>query len=484
MRRLKYTKFMSKNTKIIFSIILLGFFFRELSLVTIMPLFSGQDEARHYNTVQLINEPSGDWALVPESEKEKEKGNFETYSFSEEIRKTARLAQAKDISREYYEKKDFSDSSIGINEEEIMSQKNLAFNKYYPADAVEGTRLYHSIAATIEHIFEEESILLRFFSVRIFSIVLGTITIALVFFIAKNIGFSEKESLLISAIISFQPKLSLYFTNINYDALVITIFSAFTLAGILSIKNGLNWKNAGALLALATLGILTKGTGAVLFLALFALIMFRAMVYVRKKIDWKKINKDYLLATILLLSITTVAIVSYLTFFKGMLSFDFALFFEYLSDSLSKTSSSLENYWGNLDWSRNDYSEYFIRIIWIVEIISYIGIVLFIVNAKKFPSHIKKEHVLFLVFFIIALQMGIRFYDWRIFSRTGELELGTPGRYFLPVVVSHIMIIFSGLGIILKKRKRLENALVFGMIFMFLFFTHLILNSVIPRYYF
>ncbi|GBE16714.1 hypothetical protein BMS3Abin15_00536 [bacterium BMS3Abin15] len=84
---------------------------------------------------------------------------------------------------------------------------------------------------------------------------------------------------------------------------------------------------------------------------------------------------------------------------------------------------------------------------------------------------------------IVVLQFGIRLADWRAFIRTGALELGTPGRYFLPNIIVHMAVVFTGLGVIIKKEKYFRNVLIGGLILMFSLSMYLIFDIIMPRFY-
>lgn len=485
----QFPKDFYKKPGFILSLILLGFFFREVALAAIFPIFNGQDESRHYNTVQFLNEPEEkNWITREEPQAEQEKERLETYRYSDEIKQTAVATGTQATRGAHYEKMDFANSYVGKNEEEINMRKWDPYNKDPHPDTagISKKSLYHFLALQIEKFFSQESILVRFFSIRVFSVLLGTITIFLFYLLIKNTGFSKKESLLMAAIISFQPKLSTYLTNINYDALLILLFALFSLGGVLSLKEGINWKNLSIMISAVILGLFTKGTGIVLAGVFLGLVIYHTY----KKIKEKKWGKRHMLACSVLIIMALAAI--HLKFnlinlvtcqgegaFTGMA----ASAGNYLSSSLPKIKSSSENYWGNLDWRNTNYSELFIRIIWIAEFFALVGLFLYFKNKKKPDFLPEKKYILFFIGIIIALQAGVRFYDWKIYTRFGSLELGTPGRYFLPSIAAHFILVFTGIGALLKNRNYFKNSLIIGLILMSVFFMVTVLNIIIPDYY-
>lgn len=485
----QFPKDFYKKNGFILALILLGFFFREVALVAIFPIFNGQDESRHYNTIQFLNEPEEkNWTIYEEPQEEQEKERLETYRYSDEIKQTAAAAGIQTTRGAHYEKMDFTNSYAGKNEDEINMKKWDPYNKDSRPDTAGSNkgRLYHLLALKIEKFFSQESILVRFFSVRVFSVFLGTIAVFLFYLLAKNTGFSKKESLLMAAIVSFQPKFSTYLTNINYDALLILLFTLFALGGVLSLKEGLNWKNLSIMVSAVTMGLFTKGTSIALAAVFFGLII----CHIYKKTKEKKWGKKHILACSILIIMALAAIHLKFNFIKiatyqgeGAFSGMADSAGNYLSSSLPKIKSSSENYWGNLDWRHDNYSELFIEIIWMAEFLALIGLFLYFKNKKKPDFLPEKKHLLFLIAILIALQAGIRFYDWKIYTKLGSLELGTPGRYFLPSIAAHFILVFTGIGAVLKNRNYFKNSLIIGLILMSVFFTVTVLNIIIPDYY-
>lgn len=472
------------NPGFLLILILIVFFLKGVFLAALFPIFDGQDESRHYNTIQYLSEPrEKNWIIIKKDKTQRDKDLLNTYNFSEEIQKTAQITQNY-ITRtsEHYDKIRFSENYSGENESEITAQKWDPYNKTYPPDKVGRSGIYHYISMAIEKSLSRENILVRFFSIRIFSIFLGTIAISLTYFIAKTIGFTSKQSLLLTAIISFQPKLSIYFTNINYDALLILMFTAFTLGGVLALKNGFNWKNLSLMIISLLIGIFTKGTTMFLFPVFFGLMF--SFYYNDLKND-----KKYIIAIIIILIISLwfleikYDITKLFSIQSGSFLETLSTLKDYTLNIIINMSSPAESYWGDTGWIRNDYSSVFTHIFWLVGIISIFGLIYFLHSKKKYNTLPEKKYIFFLFGVWFALQFGIRFYDWKQLA-SGSIEtIGTPGRYFFPVITSYMLLIFTGLGALLKKERYLDNTLKIGLILMFIFFMHVLFNNIIPYIY-
>lgn len=470
-----------KKPAFILALIISAFFLREVFVATLFPILKGQDETAHYVTVQFLAEPAEkNWEIT------RNKGyinirQLDTRNSSEELQMTIRAANLNAAQESPSSKLDFETGYTGKNEELINNNQWKQYIDTYPPGIVGGVKFYHWLASFVEKAFSDQSIFVRFYLARILSVAFGTLFILTSYFILKNIGFSEKRSLLMTAIISFQPKLAVYTTNINYDSLLILFFAVFTLGGILFLKNGPDWKNLLLLLGAFVGGLFTKGTGIALAGPLIAL----ALIYLYGKIKAGALNRKH-----------TIALTILTLFAAGLFFYKYDLvaiipsgseelsFAKFLSKSLEKTPTVSKNYWGNLDWTRNDYSENFIQIIWVLEAMAIAGIIFFLFSKKIPPFLPQKKYVFFLLLMLFTLQFGIAFSDWRITASGTESLFAAPGRYFLPNLAAHIALMFAGLGMLLRKEKYLDGALIFGLLLMFAFNFYIIFNVIIPRFYF
>jgi len=95
----------------------------------------------------------------------------------------------------------------------------------------------------------------------------------------------------------------------------------------------------------------------------------------------------------------------------------------------------------------------------------------------------EKKYIIFFIGIILALQLAIRFYDWRVFDATGQILIGTPGRYFLPNIIPHILLIVTGLGFFTRNKKQFHILLKILALLMILLSLYSIINVIIPRYY-
>ncbi len=474
-----------KKPRVILILILSIFFLKGVFLATLYPLFTGQDEARHYNTIQSISYPA-----VPSDQKIKRQAKhkdkqIENYNFSQEIIHAGKVSDLNIIRKGLYDTANFVPGYIGKNENSLNSSQWKPLNYYYPADTATHT-FYHTLASWIEKAFSGSNILVRFYLIRILSVFLGTLAVFLTYFIAVNIGLKKNYSLILTAMLAFQPKFTMYFTNINYDVLLIPLFFLFTLGGIFSLKNGLKWKNFTLMLLALILALITKGTAIVLLVAFLGLMTF----HFYQKIKNSSHKLSYL-SFLLVFFFLTIFLANTQYNLRGLLPVKntstqtFSSLQKYLDTSLTmgRFALSSRTYWGSLSWKDNWLTHNFTDLVFFIEGLAGIGLLMFFWSKKTLNFLPTKKYILFLLLMIVALQLGIRTYDWKVFMSSHKLVLGTPGRYFLPNLASHLILVFVGLGALLKKERYFKNVLLTGFILMFSFGFYIIFNLILPRFY-
>lgn len=484
MKKLRSLFSFFQKPQFILILILAVFLFKGVFLATVYPIFSGQDEARHYNTIQYISSPHVQNSQKIKRQVKGKNKDFSRYNFSQEIINAGKASGLDSFRHGIYNTTNFSPGYMGKNETTIDSANWEPLNYYYPPD-VSSQTLYHSLGSWIEKTFATSNILVRFYLIRIFSVLLGTLAVFLTYLIAKNSGFSQKNSLLLTAIVAFQPKFAMYFTNINYDALLIPMFFLFTLSGVLMLKNGLNWKNLSLMILSVIIAMYAKGTGIILLAMSVFLISY--ILYEKLRRQKKSFRYGFYALAFLAVIFLFEYFKKYLPLSGSFLSTSQSLI-KYLDKSLTmgRFSHSSRTYWGALTWVNNFFLQKNPEIIRFIETFSAIGLVLFLFSKKQFSNLPKKKFVLFFLAMVAALQLGIRAYDWNVYTHSRSLVLGTPGRYFLPNLASHIILVFVGLGAlfeVFKKEKYLKYSLIAGFLLMFCFSFYIIFNTIVLRFY-
>lgn len=483
-----------KKPAFILSLICLVFFLKGVFLAILFPFINGQDEAKHYNTVQFLAEPAEkNWTINSVG-----RGNVNNYFFdfnvTEEIKETAKAIDYDNLRHKLNNTQSFTGGYLGERENEINSKRYSQVNKDYPPAQVKNPHLYHYIGAQIEKLFSGDSVFTRFYAARIYSVLLGSLCILLFYFIAKKAGLSPKSSLLISAIAAFHPMLAQTSSIITYDILLILAFALFTLSGVLILKKGPGWMNISLLLASLFIGIMAKGTALVLVGP--TLFLFLYLVYQKSKSKNKIRFFAYAVSALIIFAVIfNFAAANYINIPKfastifhdgiGQAAHSLDLYID-KSFGGSRFSLASKTYWISMvNFIKGDVMDKIITAIWTVDIAAVAGLIWLLLFKKNVPPYLpEKKYVIFFLVMILALQAGVRFADWRFFIEHNSVEFSTSGRYYLPNLISHLILVATGIGFLLKKEKFLEIFLALALIAMFISSAYLIFIGIIPRFYF
>ncbi len=472
-------------------LVVILFILKGFLIAGIFPIFQGPDEPVHHGTVQYFAEPENKTWEIIEDENEDVYGNINTFNLSEEIKQTANILKFNETTFKKNNVQEFSDGSYsGKLEKEIKANAWKHYTDIYPPRSASGNPLYYFLASLIEKAFSSDNILVRFFLIRFLSVFLGALVITLVYFISRKIGFSQNISLLLSVIVAFQPMFSFMSAIVNLDILLFFAFTLFTYGAVCLLKDGIAAKNILILVVSTVIGFLTKGSGIVLIITLYLLLAYA--IYKRVAI-----KKTLFILYFALFSLS-LAIISFIiipkSYLKDITGFQAESKFKSVSTSLHKYLDKtanvpkikyvVESYWGNFGWLDTKISGSIVDFIFVVEIIGFLGMFWYLFSRKKRLDYLpeKKYFVLFLLL-ILALQLAIRFYDWQVFNNTGKIMIDTPGRYFMPNIAAHFIILLSGLAVFLRKKEYFELLLKFVFILMIILQFYSIFNLIIPRYY-
>lgn len=492
-------------------------------LTILFPFFQGPDEQIHYPTIQHLAEPlEKNWPIytLPKDHKNKI-DDITSLALTEESIRTAQLTEFDSIHFWRKNTQTFSLAPKGSHEDEITGNIWKRYVDTYPASTSGTVSFYYLIGAEIEKWLAEQSILTRFFSMRILAVLLGIPVVWLGYLTARKMNFSQNHSLLIAGLIAFQPMFSAAASQVNIDIALILAFSLFTYTAVSLLTDGLKWPYILLLIFSLVLGFFAKGPGIVLVpvtLFLFITLLYLRFSHKKARFFW------WLFSLAVCCIILTVAFVprTYLisiTNFGATSKFNSSLtsLGSYIEKSLdSKGVSTHKSYWGNFGWLDTQMSESVFTFLSLIEWVAFIGIIGYLVFRsfvtktaflrtdgtvspwKKSPAFLwgirplrekdasflpEKKYILFFIGIIIALQLAIRFYDWRVFDATGQILIGTPGRYFLPNIIPHIFLLVTGLGFFTQNKKQFTFLLKTLFILMVLLSLYAIFNVILPRYY-
>lgn len=487
-------KFFQEDTprSFVFSLLII-FFIKGSFLAILFPFLQQPDEQIHYATIQHWAEPKEKtWKTSEEkAHLAVDSNDISTYRLTEELIETAKRTDFDDIHFEKENTTSFAmESQWGPSEQEILENSWKRHADFEVNNFSETNSIYYFFASKIEKLFSNLSIFLRFYIMRILSVIFGIGVITIAYFTAKKSGFSQSSSLLLTTIIAFQPMFSVTAAQVNIDIALIFSFSVFIYAAVCILQDGLSWKNGMLAVIGATLGITAKGPGIILIALLFPLIAFGF---------WRKsvLPLRTFLPRIALATATAGIVLWFFvpkhylaSIFNSTNESRFSSPIESIREYLDKTIRMSEfhdtevSYWGNFGWLDTPVPNWTISTIVLVEIISYGSIFFFLFRKKPFPDFLPSKTIILAALIIIfTLQGAIRFYDWRIFDTIGQILIGQPGRYFLPTILPTILVITTGIGLLLRKREHFHFALQALALLMILFQLSAIINTIIPRYH-
>ncbi|TXI33884.1 MAG: phospholipid carrier-dependent glycosyltransferase [Candidatus Moraniibacteriota bacterium] len=467
--------------------ILLLFLFKGVFLAVLFPLFQNPDEQTHYSTAQYWAEPQvKNWPFRNLPSTSTTHSSISTYGFSEEVIRSAEANQFDEVRASDQNIPDFTT---------ILSDQALVENdwkRYIDTTStnVSGTRsVYYLLGSWLERLLSSESIFARLFSMRTLATLFGAGVIYLAYHIARRAGFSPFVGLLFTILVAFQPMFAMTAAQVNIDIALVFAFSLFLFAGVSLLRDGLTWSHALLLISAAILGLFSKGPGIVLVAMLYPLLAWTS--YRALNLPLKKFLTLLAGASIFLASTTFLIIPK--SYFVNITNFTaqskFSSTIESIGKYLDKTLSSGElrdtarSYWGHFGWLDNAIPDWTLSVIILITIVGFIGTVWYLCSQRKFTYLPEKRFLVLFLGMIIALQIAIRFYDWRVFDYTGQILIGQPGRYFLPNVIAHLIIIATGIGFLLRREKFFLFALKALTLAMILLQIHAIINVIIPRYY-
>ncbi len=488
------------------------FILNGLFFALLLPSFQNPDEAVHYSTVQHWAEPKiKDWQIKEEPKKLFDPSNIATLNFSEEITRTAQVVGFDEIRFENKNTQAFISESNSGQDENLFRSESLS--RYITArpSATSGTQSwYYLVASWIEKGLSGSDIFTRMFAVRAFSVMLGALTVVLAYFTFRKAKFSDLESLLLASLIAFQPMFTATAAQINIDIALILSFALFTFTGAWILREEISWRT-GILLAFSTtLGFFAKGPGIVL-IALTPLLLgytlwTRFGADIKDKTSslgmpprslWLSAFLALLLIGATLSTVIPPAYISSITNASATSQFDSA--FASLAAYIDKTididafRSSALSYWGNFGWLDTSIHDSVFNLIWTVEIIALTGLLLYLIpwRPKRFPTCLSgsrdflpaKHFIIALLLLSLALELAIRFYDWRVFDAHAKILIGTPGRYFLPNIVAHIALLVTGLGFFCRSRIQFHWLLKSLFVLMLLLQLYSMFGIILPRYY-
>lgn len=459
--------------------------------ILLVPFFQGPDEQVHYATIQFWAEPKEKTWLREKDTDFFQNDDIRYWNFSEEVREAGYRLEFDHIKWQSENTPSFTPHSpYGPHEELITHNEWGRVITTIPENTSGTWSLYYLLGEKIETFFSNYSLFNRLFLLRAFSLSISLGTLLIAYLAARALGWAKTTALTFTALIAFQPMFLATSAIINLDILLFFAFSLFSLGAIRWLSDGPSISRFLILITAALIGIFTKGPGIVL-IGLSGLLIGYSL-YQRYQSIYRERFFAGALITVLIIAnilalITPPEILTNFLYFGKESSFSSPTesIASYLDETMSwsafeRTSLS---YWGNFGWLDAAVPDFMLQVILAIEILALFGLMWLFLDQNP-PRFLPNKRILLFAFVsIIALQLAIRFFDWRVFDATGKILIGTPGRYFLPNILPHILLVVSGLGYWLGTKECFQSLLRLLALLMFLLTLYCSWFIILPRYY-
>jgi len=313
--------------------------------------------------------------------------------------------------------------------------------------------LYYYLAAPFYNLGKDASLIERVFLARMVSVLLFVLTLIPVYLIAKMLAESELKRVLLVLMVMFQPMFSFVGAGVTSDVLFNLIYTSFLCVGVYLVQKVTIYRLL-ALILILILGSISKQQMAIAYLTLPLIAVFNLNSL--KKIMFK--NTKITLVVFLAISLALFLAIRSGEFFRitGFLNagtykgeLNQLSLFEHIRWTLVHTYREvLPWYWGIFKWLGVTLSRTVHRIQMGLIAVSIIGNLIFFIKLfqvwqKDKNLKLKHKYIIFLylsgALYFICLMM----WDY-YFRRNFGFSFGMQGRYFFPVIVTHMLFLLTG----------------------------------------
>ncbi len=459
---------MMKNHLILFFAV----FLTGLIWLIIVPIWHFPDEQSHFGQVAFIAEKS-------RNPRGNELDLTEEIYVSEKLLGTTRdnLGNNKFTFHPEY-RIEYTDSLIGKYEASIAAlTKTSAKNIYVHQEAARYPQLYYIPASVIYKLFYPLDLFTRVFAVRFWSLVLFTITVYITYKIGTLLFPTDKLfAQVLTILVGFQPMMVFSNVGVNSDALGNMLFTLLIFLCLRLITIGISVRDLFSGFLTCILTVYAKPQFIIVIPILAIVLLFIVFRDVKNSGKFRYLVViGFALAgalmTLYYLRIGGIVLIDWI-----IAKFNFASFIKYTREyTLTHTASEvLPWYWGVYDWLGVTYPRSVHRIINRALTVSLIGFIYWLICSFRKENRKKKEvqSIYFLILINLIFFGALAVYDWYSWYTTGY-QLGVQGRYYFPLISTHMIILLIGwqsLFVWIKKLKYLP--------FLFLEISMITLNFV------
>jgi len=441
-----------------FSILILLIIIKSFVWMFSIPIFQAPDEAVHFSFVQRIGEKESLPDLVREG------------IISREVWEAAEIlhfnwGRSHPVWQKYDANWREKIGQIPESSRKDFSKKNDRGYKNSP--------LFYYLAYPFYKLAYNHNFLTRFYIVRFFSMILSFITIFTSYKIAEIIFKKKLLCLATAAWVAFQPMYSFISASVNNDNLIILLTTTFLYFSLKAIEEKKIIYKFWSFVQII-LGVITKPQAFSLFFAypfifgrkaiqgIFISLVFFIIFLISSTVFINKLSKNI---------IYTFSLNNFSDFFLlGQKIFNLN-FFSLLNNYLGITKTTYLNnlfpwYWGVFGWLEVTMPLLTYRVLKILIFLAMWRIIYWL--AKNFRKNLKiSQYLFFLIVTIVTFSGLIILNDFCVFVNSGK-AFGIQGRYFLPLISGHMILLIFGLNeFIPKKNKKIFSLfLIIGSIFL------------------
>jgi len=419
----------------------------------LVPLWHTPDEQAHFGHVAYISEGE------PLERHGKDKDLNQEIYISEEILGTNRDLQGNNKFTFHPEYRiNYSSTLNGLREQEIKSlplstRTNFVFDEsaYYP-------HFFYQTSGLIYKLFYNSNLFIRVFSLRLFWLSAYFLTLWFVYKISQ-IVFAKNNFLILTTLIltSFHPMFSFTSVGVTSDNLHNLLFTAVIYYGLKLIQNVKkpHWKDFLGLTLVLGLGMINKQQFFIAFLVILPSILFILIKKPKKVIKLTAFLPLALLIAYLLAPARIANIISLLL--KGKIPYlelkssanqirpDYSLFNHSISTLRHTIREVLPWYWGVFNWLGVVLPRWVNRVLMRLLVIAGVGLIIKvfkIIKSKKFT--LKELNLVFIIWAAAIYFIALMIWDWIFFKNNGY-SFGLQGRYYFPVIASHMILLSLGI---------------------------------------
>ena len=345
--------------------------------------------------------------------------------------------------------------TVGKYEDEIKSL-GTAENRtiYEDHRAALYPPLYYRLTLPFHNLVSDNDILLRIFVSRISSVLFTTLVVLSAFWIGRYFSGNSSFAYALAGIALFYPMTTYIGSGINSDNLHNLLFALATLMCLKIIKEGFVSKHSLILGALIGLDLITKPQAYILFPIIILAIILRW--------EWSKWREIIKYLGCMLIPVLLIAGWQEIPKFLGggnpyAISTNsytgwgnFQIFLRgYLNTHLTEMPVW---YWGVFKWFGLVLPRPWWWIATRLLLLAGIGVLIhFYQDFKKRVFSVESRIMLWIIGANLIYVLALLWFDWQFYQMLGR-SLGLQARYYMPLLISQMLILLYGLMNLAKNR--------------------------------